>query len=196
MNPTDAYYQSMVIIRSRLIAGETEIDNDTPLARAERIALHVRKIIEGIAFASLSSVEVRNKQSFERVRTKDAVDILRWLNKKCLLKLPSAQRLGASVPGYRMVLDGGAGTAQGLDLSLQELERMYSRSSSLIHERHPERLSPDEIAKELATIQNNLQQLKQWLWLHVMFLRGDGFLIQMGKHGTDSFMVNITRASS
>lgn len=183
----------MVIIRGRLIAGETDIDNDANLARAERIALHVRKIIEGVAFASLSSVEVRNKQSLEKLRTKDAVEILRWLDKKCLLKLPSAQRWGTPVPSCQMVLEGGAGAAQGLDMTSEDLVKMYSRSSSLIHERHPEKLTPDEIAKELTEIEGDLKQLKNWLWLHVMFLRGAGFLIQMGQYGTESFMVNLTK---
>jgi hypothetical protein len=70
---------------------------------------------------------------------------------------------------------------------------MYSRASSLVHERHPEQLTDTQIESELKAIELDASRLRNWLWLHIMFLRGEGFLVQMGQFGTDSFMVSISK---
>lgn len=72
---------------------------------------------------------------------------------------------------------------------------MFSRASALLHERHPERLLEAQVIAEREALESDLQRLRDWLWLHVMFLKSKGFLVQMGQHGTPSFMTDLTRLS-
>lgn len=190
LEPAPAYETSMALIRNRFIAIDQELIDETPLNRAERIALHVRKIVEGVAFSCLSGVEHRNQQTLQDQRSKDADKLLSWLHSKQLLRLPTAQRFEPPpTREYKAVL---AGAAQH-DVDIDYLKSAYSRASSLIHERHPEGLTGDAIASELSAIEEDAKRLRSWLWLHIMFLRGEGFLVQMGQFGSASFMVPLTR---
>ena len=195
LGPDESYFRTMTLIRSRFSSSEASILGETPLARAERLALQVRKIVEGIAFAALSGLEARNEKVLAGHRTKSADDLLIWLNKKNLLKLPSAQRIGPAVTGFKVVMEGGAGSAAGLDQDVGSLLRMFSRASALIHEHHPERYTEAKILADLQEIEADLRKLREWLWLHIMFLCGKAFLVQMGQYGTASFMVNLTKES-
>jgi hypothetical protein len=190
IEPAAAYENSMMLIRERLLAIDRTDLSETPLVRAERIGFQVRKIIEGVAYGSLSAAEVRNKQVLSQQRSKDADKLLSWLHSKTMLVLPSAQRLNPPPSDEYKVVIAGAGSE---DISLTELKSMYSRASSLVHERHPEQLTDTQIESELKAIELDASRLRNWLWLHIMFLRGEGFLVQMGQFGTDSFMVSISK---
>lgn len=190
LDPVRSYERSMSLIRARLISIEALPLGEAPLLRAERIALQVRKIVEGVAFAALSAVEHRNKNILSEQRTKDADKLLSWLDHRQLLRLPSGQTLEASPSvEFKCVFSGAANQ----DMKLEELKSAYSRASSLIHERHPERLTDEQILIEGALIEEDARRLRGWLWLHIMFLRGEGFLVQMGQHGTPSFFGSIMR---
>lgn len=190
LDPAESYERSMTLIRERFVSLDSFPIEEASLVRAERVAFQVRKIIEGIAFAALSAVEHRNRQTLANHRTKPADKLLKWLADKQLLRLPSAQRLErSSFLDYKAVFNGAA--AQDMDLG--QLMDAYARASSLIHERHPERLTPERIASGRAAIEEDAHRLRSWLWLHIMFLKGEGFLIQMGLCGTSSFFVPLTR---
>lgn len=195
MAPDIAYLELMRVIRARLLLGAAVSPDEHPLFRAERLALQVRKVVEGVTFDALSGVEARNGQGLAALRTKDADQLLTWLEKKRLLHLPAAQRLVKPVEGYKMVLEGGAGAAAGYDIDSTELKQMFSRASGLVHERHPERTTAASLAAETDTLEEDLRRLREWLWLHIMFLRGEGYLIQMGQYGTPSFMVPLSKQS-
>ncbi|RWO81627.1 hypothetical protein [Mesorhizobium sp.] len=195
MDPDISYFAIMQLIRWRFVLIEESGSAGSNLLRAERVALQVRKIVEEIAFACLSAVEERNRQALLNIRTKDADAILAWLERKGLLRLPNAQRIGEPTPFARMTLEGGAGLAKGLDLDAGTLKAMFSRASALLHERHPERLLEAQVIAEREALESDLQRLRDWLWLHVMFLKSKGFLVQMGQHGTPSFMTDLTRLS-
>jgi hypothetical protein len=185
-----AYQDTMTLIHLRLLVLDVRVDTENPIIRAERLALHVRKIVEGVSFAALSAMEHRNNRVLAGQRTMDADNLLDWMNKKGLLRLPSSQRVGASpLEGYAMLCEG----AGDQDLSLSDLKEMFSRSSALVHERHPERLTAEVTASETAALENDALRLRSWLWNHIMFLRGEGFLVQMGQFGTPSFLVPLTR---
>jgi hypothetical protein len=170
----------MLRIRSRfVVCDDRNLGLGDNLVRAELIALNVRKIIEGVVFASLSAAEIRNQRLLAQQRTKDPDKLLKWLRDKGLLHLPSAQRMGTLEPGFAAVLEGGKGAAAGLDVAPSELLSMYSRASALVHERHPESIVSERLSKELAAIEADLCRLKNWLWLHIMFLSGTGYLVQM-----------------
>lgn len=182
----------MIIIHSRLLALQTIPAAFSPLIRSETLALHVRKIVEGIAFAALSVVEYRNGQVLATQRTKNADTILRWLAAKGLLRLPEAQTLQLSpTPEFAMILEGAADR----NMSSKELEHAYSLASTLIHERHPERLARERVEQEMSDLARYAQRLHGWLWAHCMFFHGEAFLIQMGQAGTSSFFVPITQES-
>jgi hypothetical protein len=183
----------MTLVRARLVSLEETLIGEISLMRAERVAFQVRKIVEGVAFAALSAVEQRNRRMLPDQRTMDPIKLLAWLERKGLQKLPAAQRIEASPSSkYKATFAG----APSHNLSRQELGEVCSRTSALIHERHPERLSAHAIVKEVGTIQEDARRMKAWLWLHVMHLRGESFLVQMGKFGTPSFFVPLTRGGN
>jgi hypothetical protein len=123
-------------------------------------------------------------------RSKDADKLLSWLHSKSMLVLPSAQRLEPPPSAEYRIVMAGAGSE---DLARDDLKSMYSRASSLVHERHPEQLTSTQIENDLNSIERDASRLRSWLWLHIMFLRGEGFLVQMGQFGTESFMVSIKK---
>lgn len=188
--PQEAYLLSASLICARLKQMDINMGDENALARAERFAFHIRKIVEGVAFAALSAAEHRNKNILEKLRTKSADQLLHILNRRDLLRLPRAQYVKKSTrPGYRLEVSG----VGDLDLAVKDLKSMYKRSSNLIHERHPERLLPKTLAIELSDLENDAARLRSWLWSHIMFLGGAGFLVQMGLVGTDSFMVDLQK---
>src|SRR4051794_32612549 len=79
-------------------------------------------------------------------------------------------------------------------MDVPALRAAWSRASALVHERHPERLDGATVATEITLLEEDARKLKEWLWLHIIFLRGEGFLLQMGQFGTPSFFVSLTRA--
>lgn len=186
----DAFERSITLIRQRLLVVKS-VDQTLPaLVQAERISFQVRKIVEGVAFLALSAAELRNRHPLVQQRTKDADQILSWLDSKQMLELPSAQRASESEdPGYAAVFRG----AGPKDLDLAALKTMFSRASAMVHERHPERLTPERVNRELAVLKEDGQRLYEWLWLHIMFLKGEAILVQMGQFGTPSFIQPLVR---
>ncbi len=190
LTAASAYEHSMALIRARLVSLERTLVGETSLMRAERIGFQVRKIVEGVTFAALSAVEQRNRSALPDKRTMDPSKLLAWLEKKSLLNLPAAQRIEPSPSSkYKVVLVG----AMSENMNRQELDAAYSRASALVHERHPERLTSKAIVEELEAIREDARHLKSWLWLHLMHLRGESFLVQMGQFGSSSFFRPLTR---
>lgn len=189
--PADAAYRaSMTLIRARFLALEAAPEGEAPFIRAERLALHVRKIVEGVAFSALSATEIRNAQELREQRTKDADKLLTWLDQRRLLCLPQAQRIDpAPSPGIKVTFRG----AGDEDLDLDALKAAYSRASALVHERHPERLDQGTVEGEIALLEEDARRLRAWLWLHITFLKGSAALLQMGQYGTESFLVRLDR---
>lgn len=93
MDPWAAYATLMGSVRGRLLILDMDVFGERELYRAERFALHVRKIVEAVAFAALSATEFKNKSQLLQQRTKDASQVLAWLDQKKLLRLPEAQRV-------------------------------------------------------------------------------------------------------
>lgn len=190
MEPGLAYEMIMGTVRGRLLILDVQFDGEGSLNKAERLALHIRKIVEAVSFAALSASEYTNSSQLLQQRTKDASQVLAWLKHKKLLRLPEAQRVVASTdPQYSTVCEGNP----SVNLSAEDLQGMFSRASALIHERHPERLSQERLAIELQQLEKDAVALRHWLWSHIVFLRDAGFLIQMGMFGKPNFMRLMTR---
>lgn len=189
MEPGTAYETLMGTVRSRFLILDADFKDETLLNRAERFALHVRKIVEGMSFAALSATEFKNTSQLLQQRTKDASQMLAWLDQKKLLRLPEAQRVTpSSNPLYQIVCEGNPQANVGVT----ELQKMFSRASALVHERHPERLSLETLKGELQELEKDARSLRHWLWNHIVFFEGSGFLVQMGMFGTSSFMSLLT----
>jgi hypothetical protein len=190
MEPGPAYEILMGTVRNRLLSLNVDVNEETMLNRAERFALHVRKTVEAVSFAALSATEFKNKSQLLQQRTKDASQVLAWLDQKRLLRLPEAQRVTpSSDPQFGAVCEGNPQA----NIGVAELQGMFSRASALVHERHPERVSQESLNRELQGLEKDAQYLRQWLWNHIVFLGGSGFLVQMGMFGNTSFMKLLTR---
>jgi len=190
MEPGAAYETLMRTVRSRFLILDVDVSGEDVLNRAERFALHVRKIVEAVSFAALSATEFKNRGQLLQQRTKDASQVLAWLNQKAILRLPEAQRIApSSDPRYAVVCEGNSAA----NIGVAELQRMFSRASALVHERHPERLSLESLNGELLELEKDARALRGWLWNHIVFLGGSGFLVQMGRFETPSFLTLLTR---
>ncbi|MBW8830922.1 MAG: hypothetical protein JF606_16140 [Burkholderiales bacterium] len=188
MDPVAAYEMLMGTVRGRLLI--LDVEDESSLYRAERFALHVRKIVESMSFSALSATEFKNTSRLLQQRTKDASQVLAWLDQKKLLRLPEAQRVTpSSDPRFGAICEGN-GPA---NIGAAKLQGMFSRASALVHERHPERLSQETLKREMQELENDARALRHWLWSHIVFLGGSGFLVQMGMFGTSSFMTLLTR---
>jgi hypothetical protein len=190
MDPAAAYEILMGTVRGRLLILDVDVNDESVLYRAERFALHVRKIVEAVSFAALSATEFKNASQLLQQRTKDASQVLAWLDQKRLLRLPEAQRVTpSSDPRYGAVCEGNLPA----NVAVAELQGMFSRASALVHERHPERLSQQTLEVELQGLEKDARALRHWLRSHIVFFCGRGFLVQMGMFGTSSFMTLLTR---
>jgi len=194
-SPLEAYQSCMSLIaeRLRLLRG---YPNTGSYLDAEITALHVRKIVESVAFAGLSALERGSASRLDGWRTRDADKLLALMKAKGLLHLPEARDVTPGQPGtpYRMVV----APAPSRDLSCEELQAAYREASSVVHERHPERMDDDLIAQMNVRMTSTARRLDGWLWSHTTFFVGkDGrpnaFLIQMGLFGTPSFFAEITK---
>jgi hypothetical protein len=190
MDPAAAYEILMGTVRGRLLILDIDVNDESVLYRAERFALHVRKIVEAVSFAALSATEFMNTSQLLQQRTKDASQVLAWLDQKKLLRLPKAQRVTASPdPRHGAICEGNPSA----NIGVAELQGMFSRASALVHERHPERLSQEILKRELQGLEKDAQALRHCLWSHIVFFGGSGFLVQIGMFGTSSFMTLLTR---
>lgn len=186
--PYTAYEIGMTVIRARLLSLETKPPDRHPLVHAERAALLVRKVVEGVAFAALSAVEYRNGQMMPELRNKDADKLLSWLDKKRLLRLPSARRVSPAAEPAPVGCLGSLAEATEHDMTVDQLRSAYSRASALIHERHPERFLPDAIEAESTALEKDGERLRAWLWLHVVRFEDEAFLLDMERYGTPRFL--------
>jgi hypothetical protein len=55
MDPAAAYEILIGTVRGRLLILDVDVNDESVLNRAERFALHVRKIVEAVSFAALSA---------------------------------------------------------------------------------------------------------------------------------------------
>lgn len=184
LSPQESYAASMALIRARLASLKSKPEPESVLMRAERVGLHVRKIVESVAYACLSAAEIRNQRTLEKQRTKDADKLLSWLAAQRLLRLPNAQH-HEKQPGYRFVMSG----APENDMTMTDLKAAYNRASEIIHEKHPERISPDQLRGDLSRLEADAQRLHDWLWTHIMFIHSEAYIVQMDKFGTPDFVV-------
>ncbi|MBK6461913.1 MAG: hypothetical protein IPF92_12990 [Myxococcales bacterium] len=183
-------FQAFYVFGASIIAERLALLRGLPPPRsyleAEAMALHVRKIVEGVAFAALSAFE-HSVARLDDLREKDADRLLGFLESKGLLLLPKAQDVR---PG---VISG----APDRDFAVADLKVAFGLASSLVHERHPEQLTGDALAKKCAEISSTARRLDGWLWNHATHFVRDSrqatFLVQMGLLGVPGFFVEMTK---
>jgi hypothetical protein len=193
LTPGELFEQTASLLAERILLLRAIPDVPNYL-HAETVALHVRKIVEGIAFGVLSALE-HGSLELSRQRTTDADKLLRFLNSKGLLRLPNAQDVRSGEGGLAAIIMG-AGVR---DLSLHDLMQTFSLASSIIHERHPEKLSPAVTARLYSEIRTAAAKLDAWLWSHTFFFvdsktkQQKSFLIQMSLFGRPGFIHELEK---
>ena len=163
------------------------LSTDVPaLTDAETVALQVRKIIEGIAFAALSGTEHRNKGTLIGLRSKDGAEIIRTLSKRKMLHLPCSQDFKSSAdPAYRVIISGRGDR----DMTADDLAEAFKLASQVIHERHPERLGPERLEQERSNLRAVAERLRDWLWTHMTLHNGEAIVVQMVLYPAEGWCV-------
>ena len=188
--PAIGYQVAMRLIHARLVVVGNPAGGSLPLFRAEMAGVAVRKVVEGLAFAALSAAEHHNPKLPRSFRTKDASHLLSSLDSKGLLRLPEANDvLPPSDDTHVAILQG----RPERNLTAAKLKAMYSRASAIIHERHPERLTDQAIAQELATLEQDVRDLRLWLWTHVTFIQEEAYAIQMDRIHAQDFWISLSK---
>jgi molybdopterin-binding protein len=132
MNPTPPepavhYARCVEMIARRLRVLDTFGTEATHLA-AESYALHVGKVVEGIASAAARVAEQGGGPSVD-LRTLDADKVLARLHAKGLLVLPKAEDIGKSdQPGLAVVISG----APIRDLEVMDLKQAFRASADIL----------------------------------------------------------------
>lgn len=183
------FYESSIALIAQRLTLVAALPPDVTYLNAEAHALHVRKTVEGLAFAALSAAE-HGAGPMVGQRTKDPIPLLAFLESKRLLTLPKAQDVTQSDGREPRIVAAGAGSR---DLHVPDLRRVWGSASEVLHERHPARLTDERLREMVANVRRDAAHLRAWLWNHITFLGGAGFLVQMGLRGTPSFMVQITK---
>ncbi len=188
--PVELYAASIGLVRQRLqLLGGLPTES-SPLTDAETVALQVRKIIEGIAFAALSGTEHRNKEALIGLRSKDGAEIIRTLARRKMLHLPCSQDFkSSSDPAYRVIMSGRGDR----DITADELIEAFGLASRVIHERHPERLSPLKLEQEREALRAFAGRLRDWLWTHSTLHNGEAIIVQMVLYPAASWCVSASK---
>ena len=110
------------------------------------------------------------------LRTKDGADIIKFLGRRGLLHLPTAQDLSLSPdPNFRMILSGRGDR----DMTEGDLISAFKLASQIIHERHPERLSMDAVRRDRDSLRQIAGRMREWLWTHMVSHKGEAIVVQM-----------------
>ncbi len=191
--PAKAYEQVMALIAVRFRWLSESIDSVVggstyeAIRRAEAIAMDVRKIAEAVAFAVLSGVEWDGTVIPNRRATTRPLKLLRRLS-KVSARYPGMMRAQDVLVGGPLDAKATFRGAAGRDVDLSRLEPMWGRASQLLHERHPERLTPERIRGESEALVEDARLLRSWLWNHLLFVgQGQCFVVQMGQLGRPGF---------
>ena len=177
-----------------IIAGRIQVFDELPadasfIFIAESYALHLRKIVEGLAFAALSAFE-HTEGRLDQLHRKDPDALLRHLDKKGLLRLPRAYDIRQSDdPTYRAKLLA----TPDRDLNVGDLYKVWDRASRVLHEQHPKRITK-EVLQEIGTaLRSDAARLRGWLWSHCVHFKGELFMVQMAKVNTEAFAATLKR---
>ncbi len=177
-----------------IITGRIQVFNELPedasfVFVAESYALHLRKIVEGLAFAALSAFE-HTEGRLDHLHRKAPDALLRHLDKKGLLQLPRAYDIRQSDDrAYRAKLL----PAPDRDLHVSDLYKVWDSASRVLHERHPERITKEALRETGAALRSDSARLRGWLWSHCVHFKGELFMVQMAKVNTDSFAASLKR---
>lgn len=186
--PAMGYQIAMRLIHARLVAVGNPVEGSLPLFRAEMVGVAVRKVVEGLAFAALSAAEHQNPKLPRSFRTKDANHLLSSLDSKGLLRLPEANDVLPPSDDTHVAIFQGRPER---NLTVAKLKAMYSRASVVIHERHPERLTDQTIAQEVIALEQDVRDLRLWLWTHVTFIQKEAYAIQMNQINAQDFWISL-----
>jgi hypothetical protein len=154
------FQDAMALIAARLqLLQEWPADDRAYIFVVESYALHLRKIVEGLAFAALSAFE-HAEGLLQHLHRKDPDALLRHLEKKGLLALPtSADVARSSDPASTVIVTPRAER----DLQPRDLYDIWTRASAHIHERHPERVSKESLEKAVVEFDADTSGLRAWL---------------------------------
>lgn len=188
----ELYADSMGLICQRLHLLKNLPPDAPALTDAETVALQVRKIVEGIAFAALSGTEHRNNEALISLRSKDGAEIIRTLARRKMLHLPSSQDIRSSdEPDLRAILSGRGDR----DMSAAELAEAFKFASQVIHERHPERLSLDQLQRERDRLRHTARRMRNWLWTHATTHNGQAIVVQMGLYPAEGWCAAVNKVA-
>ena len=178
--PDDIHWRAPTARRLRVL---DTLGTEATFLEAEFYALHVGKIVEGIASAAARVAEEGGGPSVD-LGTREADKILANLQAKGMLVLPKAEDIGKSdQPGFAVMISG----APSRDLEVIELKEAYRASAEILRCPNPESMDPKQLGDVLANLRSCAGRLRGWLWNHAMFFQDDALIVQMGMLGTDSF---------
>jgi hypothetical protein len=171
----------MSVVRSRFDSVQSILDQqNVDFSSLEITAFHGRKIIEAIAFGCL----IATKNGFKAI-PKDAEGqynaekILKTLSRKGIETFPSPSDIRQATPEeidqfkFKIIIDGIPENR----ISKEELIRKYQRMHNWLHELNPYTKEGHEAfhQKHQAQLLKDLNDLKAFLWSHVMSINGEAF---------------------
>lgn len=187
MSVAQRYLDNCYVIKLRLIWSRRQLEECASLIEFENIILSIRKIVEGLAFCSLISAEVRVGEVPRQIRNNwNAEDVFQFLRQRSMLILPDFARLS-------LEQEGGAGDSPSMwklainaskDDEVDRLVTIYRQCHKFLHEFNPylgHPLRDDAFANLLAENCERLKRDHMWIWnrfwQHSIRMEGKMFFI-------------------
>jgi hypothetical protein len=178
----DMYCQYMSDIKQRIFLIKNKISaEEMNIYKLEEIVLHLRKIIEGIAFASL----VLNKDEYEKISSEwkkkyKADEIFKELHKVNPKYYPISVKEKIEYNTHiRSVIKDERG-----QLSIEELKKTYGWCGNYLHVRNPYRKALNEL-DDMKKVIDILNKIVLLLNCHIMhFIDGEIMICHMEELNT------------
>jgi hypothetical protein len=120
----------MSLIRQRFIALTQALEGETWLTPTGRIALQVRKIVEGVAYGALNGAEHRNQQTLSQ-QLKDADPLLGWLTGKKLIHKIFPLAIGVAFVFSTVPMEYGRANSNPVPHSSNDVSVVLFKSSPM-----------------------------------------------------------------
>jgi hypothetical protein len=198
VHAADRYAKLMALVKARLVKSRELLDGTHNLFALEQVALHLRKIIEAVAHASLISCEMRTGHVPRQVRDHHSASyILAYLSKRDLLQLPRHALIREQASEGAHTIDVHRGSPDLLPWLLE----IYEQCDAHLHELRPY-LQWDYFSGEAAEkfkvhwegARQHHKEVWNWLWNHAVELEGKLYVARMGQQDMSQITVVETGA--
>ncbi|MCA8897873.1 MAG: hypothetical protein H6847_04680 [Hyphomonas sp.] len=183
----------MTLAKLRLVETGRLLDEPLSAFSLESVGNHFRKVIEAVAYAAMIAGEMEFGQIPRQIQNHwNAADILKFLDRKNLLRLPKRTLIEDDPSGEGHKYTVFDGTTELLPWLLE----VYGQVHFFAHEANPYAqwqyyagLTEDFLVEQQSIAVDLRRHFVDWLWQHVIQLEDKWYVVSLGAYDQSSAIV-------